>query len=66
MEYKRNKWDYKEGGGVGRIQRRKVQVSGLTETKLKGNGEVSWCGVNDDVWHSAVPDFGFGSWVWRQ
>ena len=48
------------------------------ETKLKGNGEVSWCGVNgiiagvqekeraregvailsNDVWHSAVVDFG--------
>ena len=50
----------------------------MTETKLKENGEVSWCGVNvliagvqeveratewvaillNDVWHSAVKDFG--------
>ena len=44
----------------------------LTETKLKGKGDVSWCGVSvimertregvaallNDVWHSAVVDFG--------
>ena len=50
----------------------------MTEMKLKGNGEISWCGVNgimafvqkmerakegvaillNDVWHSAVVDFG--------
>ena len=54
---------------------------GLTETKLKGNGKVSWCGVNgiiayfeeikmawecmailmNNVWHSAVIDFGYVS-----
>ena len=38
----------------------------LTETKFKGNGEVSWYGVNgiidgvaillNDVWHSAALD----------
>ena len=56
----------------------KFELLSLTETKLKGNGEVSWCGVNgiiaavlemeraregvaillNDVWHSAVVDFG--------
>ena len=25
---------------------RKFQLLALTETKLKGNGEVPWCGVN--------------------
>ena len=24
----------------------KFELFALTETKLKGNGEVSWCGVN--------------------
>ena len=57
----------------------KFKLLALTETKLKGKGEVSLCGVNDiiagvqemeraredvaillnDVWHSAVVDFGF-------
>ena len=56
----------------------KFALLALTETKLKGNGEVSRCGVNgifasvqemergregvalllNDVWHSAVIDFG--------
>ena len=56
----------------------KFELLALTETKLKGNGELSWCGVYDiiagvqemekaregvaillnDVWHSAVIDFG--------
>ena len=56
----------------------KFEWLALTETKLKGKGEVSWCGVNgiiagvqemeraregvvillNDVWHSAVVDFG--------
>ena len=59
----------------------KFEMLGLTETKLKGNGEVSWCGVNgiiagvqemerarervanmiNDVWQSAVIDFGYVS-----
>ena len=56
----------------------KFQLLVLTETELKGNGEVSWSGVNgiipgvqelerarksvailsNDVWYSAVVDFG--------
>ena len=56
----------------------KLDLLALTETKLKGNGEVSSCGVNgiiagvqkmeraregvaillNDVWDSAVVDFG--------
>ena len=56
----------------------KIEFLALTKTKLKGNGEVSWCGINgiitgvqemeraredgavllNDVWHSAVIDFG--------
>ena len=56
----------------------KFQLLALTETKLRGKGEVSWSGVNgiiggvqemeraregvailsNDVWHSAVVDFG--------
>ena len=27
----------------------KLELLALTETKLKGNGEVSWCGVNDII-----------------
>ena len=60
------------------FRKRKFELVALIETKLKGNGEVSWCGVNDtidsvqemeraregvaillnDMWHSAVIDFG--------
>ena len=56
----------------------KFDLLALTYKKLKGNGDVSWCGVNgiiagvqemerdrewvaillNDVWHSAVIDFG--------
>ena len=56
----------------------KFELLSLMETKLKGNGEVSWCGVIgiiagvqemegaregvaillNNVWHSAVVDFG--------
>ena len=56
----------------------KYELLALTEMKLKGNGEISWCGANgiiagvqelgraregeaillNDVWHSAVVDFG--------
>ena len=36
MECKRNKWDCEEGGGCGCFWK----------VKLKGNGEVSGCGVN--------------------
>ena len=55
----------------------KFKPLALTKTKLKGNREVSWCGVNgvqereraregvavllNDVWHSAVIDFGYVS-----
>ena len=28
------------------FQKRKFKLLALTETKLKGKGEVSWCGVN--------------------
>ena len=51
------------------------ELLALTETKLKGEGEVSWCEVNgiisgvqemegvavllNDVWHSAVVIFGY-------
>ena len=46
IECKRKKWDWEEGGDGGCFQRRKVQVSCLDLAKLKGNGEVPWCGVN--------------------
>ena len=50
----------------------KFELLALTETKLKGDGEITWCGVNgiiagvqelerallSNVWHSAVIDFG--------
>ena len=39
----------------------KFELLALTETKLKGNGELSWCGVRKEVgkeWHSAMIDFG--------
>ena len=64
---------------MGVLREGKFELVALTETKLKGNGEVSWCEVNgiiadvqemeraregvaillNDVWHSAVVDFGF-------
>ena len=31
------------------IYKEKFELLALTETKLKGNGEVSWCGVNDII-----------------
>ena len=53
------------------FKKRKFELLTLTETKLKGNGEVSWygvdgiiAGVQEDVnvmnneWHSAVIGFG--------
>ena len=60
------------------IRKGKFELLAFTEMKLKGNGEVSWFGVNgiiagiqeverarggvaillNDVWHSAVVDFG--------
>ena len=27
----------------------KLELLTLTESKLKGNGEVSWCGLNDII-----------------
>ena len=55
------------------FQEGKFDLLALTETKLKGEGEVSWCGVNgifagvtkmkgvaillNDVWHSEVVDW---------
>ena len=27
----------------------KFELLALTETKFKGNGEISWCGVNDII-----------------
>ena len=46
MECKRNKWDCKKGRGGGCFQRRKFRVACFDETKLKGNREVSWWGIN--------------------
>ena len=59
------------------FRERKFELLALTETKLKGNGEVSWCEVNDiiasvqemervaillnDMWHIAVVAFGYVS-----
>ena len=28
------------------FREKKVELRALTETKLKRNGEVSWCGIN--------------------
>ena len=41
MECKRNKWNCKEGGGGGLFKEGKFELLALTETKLKGNGEVT-------------------------
>ena len=50
MECKRNKWNCEEGGSGGRFQKGKLfELLALTDTKLKGNGEVSWCGVNSII-----------------
>ena len=43
LECKRSKWDYEKRGGCSYFQ---FELLGLMETKLKGNGEVSCCGVN--------------------
>ena len=59
-----NKWDCQDNFGEV-----KFELLALTGTKLKGNGEVSWCSVNGiiagvqmerdkDVWYSAVVHFG--------
>ena len=45
MECKRNKWNCEEGGGG----EGKFGLPALTKTKLKGNGEVSQCEVNDII-----------------
>ena len=78
MKCKRNKWGCEEGGVVDIFRKGKFDLFALTETKLKGNGEVSWCGIIgiitgiqekeraregmasllNDVWHSAVKNFG--------
>ena len=31
------------------FREKKVEFLALTDTKLKGNGEVSWCGVNSII-----------------
>ena len=49
MESKRNKWDCKEGGGSRCLRKAKFELLALTATKLKGNGEVSWCGINSII-----------------
>ena len=49
MECKRYKWNCKERGGSGCFQKKKFELIALMETKLKGNGEVSWCVVNDII-----------------
>ena len=46
MECKRNKWNCKEEEVVDFFKEGKVELLALTETKLKGNGEVSWCRIN--------------------
>ena len=35
MECKRNKWNYEEGGGSGRFQRRKVRVACLDGDEIE-------------------------------
>ena len=42
-----DQWDCKEREeGVDVFRRRKFEWLALIETKVKGNGEVSWCGGN--------------------
>ena len=43
MECMRNKWNCEEGDV---FREGKFELLYLMETILKGNGEVSWCGVN--------------------
>ena len=45
MEFKRNKWDGEEREVVDIFREGKFELLTFTEMKLKGNGEVSWCGV---------------------
>ena len=46
MECKRNKWNCEEDEVVDVFREGKIEFLSLTETKLKGNGEISWCEVN--------------------
>ena len=47
MECKRDKWGLQRGRSWWRFFRKgKFEFLALTETKLKGNKEVPWCGVN--------------------
>ena len=46
MECKRNKGTAKREEGMDVFREGKFELVTLMETKLKGNGEVSWCGVN--------------------
>ena len=46
MECYSNKWDCEQGRGMDIFRKGKFELVVLTKTKLKGNGEVSWCGVN--------------------
>ena len=45
---KKNKWNCEERGRDGGFQRKNFKLLALTETKLKGNEEVSWSGTK---WH---------------
>ena len=72
MECKRNKWDYKQGGNGGCFQRNKVRAACLEdkiERERQGvNGIIVGLQMErpregvaimlNDVWHSAVIDFG--------
>ena len=41
-----DKWDCEERGSVDVFRVEKFELLALTESKLKANWEVSWCGVN--------------------
>ena len=46
MECKKKKWTAKREETVDGFKRGKFELLALSETKLKGNREVSCCGVN--------------------
>ena len=49
MECKTNKCDCEEGGSSECFRKGKFKFLAMTEMKLKGNREVSLCGVNDII-----------------
>ena len=61
LECKRNKWNCEEGGGGGRLQRRKVRIACFEGDEIAGVQEMERAKklvaiLLNDVWHTAMID----------